>query len=87
VRWREQDHYDEATRLRDEILHGRPVKGTPEYDLWVAAINVAVYPSLKHQDHVWNAQVAWNLVEKLRAALDAVGIDWKGVKTRGSRME
>lgn len=59
----------------------RPSKGTPEYDLWVAAIEIAIYPPLRHDDRTtWAAKVPWNRIEELRAALDKVGIDWRATK-------
>jgi hypothetical protein len=59
----------------------RPEKDSPEWDLWVAAIDVAVAPPVKKGTYSYAANVPWHLVERLRDALDAVGIDWLDVKT------
>jgi hypothetical protein len=59
-----------------------PAKGTPEYDLWSAAIDVALAPPLRnrHPDTVYSAQVPWTDIERLREALEAADIDWKAAK-------
>lgn len=57
---------------------GRPVKGTPEWDLWVAAIDVAVYPPADPKRGTVYVSAA--RIEELRRALDACGIDWRAVK-------
>lgn len=56
----------------------RPEKGTPEYELWLCAIDVAHAAPLKQGANVFMAQVPWDTIDKLRAAIEAVGIDWKG---------
>jgi hypothetical protein len=65
----------------------RPEKGTPEYDLWIAAIEVAAHPPLKQGKYASDAGVSWHKVDALRAALDGVGIDWRTVheKNKGAR--
>lgn len=60
----------------------RPEKGTPEFDLWVAAIDVATSPPLKGGQAAYSAQVPWSEILRLRAALEAVGIDWRAAKTK-----
>lgn len=63
----------------------RPEKGTPEWDLWIAAIEVAVDPPWKRGATVSNAGVWWPKIEALRDALEACDIDWQTVKrTRDS---
>lgn len=57
----------------------RPKKGTPEWDLWVAAIEVAIYPSLVHGRQA-TGQVSWRRLDALRDALDELGIDWRKAK-------
>ena len=59
-----------------------PARGTPEYDLWTAAIDVALAPPLRnrHPDTVYCARVPWPEIERLRDALEAAGIDWKTPK-------
>lgn len=58
----------------------RPVKGSPEWDLWVAAIEVAAWPPLTHSSTtVYAAKVPWSMIEALRERLDALGVDWKRV--------
>ena len=55
----------------------RPAAGTPEWDLWVAAVEVAMSAPLRHGPTTSYAKVYWPRIEQLRAALDAVGIDWR----------
>ena len=55
----------------------RPVKGTPEWALWIAAIEVATGAPLKRGTSVASAQVLWSRIEALREALDDLGIDWR----------
>lgn len=57
-----------------------PQKGTPEHDLWVAAIDVAVTAPLRKGEYVHAALVPWSLINDLRSSLDALGIDWRKVK-------
>lgn len=59
----------------------KPDKDTPEYDLWIAAIEVAIAPPLTHGIQ-YAAKVPWSLIEDLREKLDAVGIDWKTAKAK-----
>jgi len=54
----------------------RPAKGTPEWDLWVAAIEVAMDAPERHGPTTSSALIYWPKIEALRAALEAVGIDW-----------
>lgn len=55
----------------------RPTSGTPEYDLWVAALEIAhAVPLTRNASTTFAAKVPWSRIDKLRAALDAVGIDW-----------
>lgn len=54
----------------------RPVKGTPEYELWLCAIEVATYPPVEHGNQA-TGQVSWRRLDALRAALEGVGIDWR----------
>jgi hypothetical protein len=56
----------------------RPNKGTPEYKLWIAAIEVAADPPLKPQRPT--VQLHAPKLKALRDALEGVGIDWKKVK-------
>lgn len=56
----------------------RPKKGTPEWELWVAAIEVAIYPPTSGTTAT--AKVAWHRINALRAALDELGIDWRSAK-------
>lgn len=58
----------------------RPEQGTPEYDLWIAAIEVAVSPPFKRGGSASLAGVYWPRIDALRAALEALGIDWQAVK-------
>ena len=59
-----------------------PEKGTPEYALWVAAIEVAIHAPLKQGTYSSDAKVRWHAIHELRAALDAVGIDWRTAKVK-----
>jgi hypothetical protein len=56
----------------------RPSKGTPEYELWIAAIDVAIDPPLKPQRPT--VQLYAPKLKALRDALEGVGIDWRKVK-------
>lgn len=53
-------------------------KGSPEWDVIAAALDVAVYPPLDPKTPTTNVSVVE--ITKLRNALDAVGIDWRKVK-------
>jgi hypothetical protein len=61
----------------------RPQKGTPEFDLWVAAIEIAMDAPERHGSTTTHALIYWPKVEALRAALDALGIDWHQPKAKG----
>jgi len=63
----------------------RPEKGTPEYALWVAAIDIAAAAPLDQAAHAFAAKVPWSQVHELRRALEAVGIDWRSVWERENR--
>jgi hypothetical protein len=60
----------------------RPAKGTPEYELWLAAIEVAIHAPLDRGVSTGSAQIYWPKIDRLRDALDAVGIDWRAAKQR-----
>lgn len=60
----------------------RPKKGTPEYDLWIAAIEVATYPPLTNSNNQAICQVSVVRMKALRDALDAVGVDWREAKRK-----
>jgi hypothetical protein len=55
----------------------RPEKGTPEYRLWIAAIEVAMAAPLSHGPTTTDAKVYWPKIEALRAALDELGVNWR----------
>jgi hypothetical protein len=57
-----------------------PARGTPEHELWMAAVSVAVSAPLTHGPSTTYALVYWPRMDALRAALDAVGVDWRAVK-------
>jgi hypothetical protein len=52
-----------------------PVRGTLEYELWSAAIDVAL--DARPGDTESSAKVPWFRIDALRAALVALGIDWQ----------
>lgn len=58
-----------------------PREGTPERDLWLAAIAVALEPPLR-QGQASAARVSWHLVRQLRDALEGAGVDWEAAKLR-----
>jgi hypothetical protein len=60
----------------------KPREGTPEYELWLCATDVAIAAPWKHGKYVHSAQVPWDDIERLRAALEAVGVDWRAGKQR-----
>lgn len=57
-----------------------PEKGTPEYELWLCAIDIAVAAPWRKGTYSHSAQIPWEDIDKLRQALDAVRIDWRDVK-------
>ena len=60
----------------------RPPPGTPSYQLWLAAIDVALEAPLSQGTHVHAAQIPWTVIHELRAALDALSIDWRKYKDK-----
>jgi hypothetical protein len=58
----------------------RPQKGTPEYKLWIEAIEVALAAPMHQNENAYAAKIPWSRIHKLRAALEGVGIDWKAAK-------
>jgi hypothetical protein len=64
-------------------LAERPAKGTPEYDLWLAAIDVAAAAPLNRAATVSHTLIYWGYIEKLRRCLDELGVDWRSVKEAG----
>ncbi len=56
----------------------RPSKGTPEYELLIAACEVASYPPLAPK--AYTCAVPAKRIEELRLALDALDIDWRRAK-------
>lgn len=60
----------------------RPAEGTPEWDLWIASIEVATAAPWKRGTDVHAASIPWTLILDLRAALEAVGIDWQTAKRK-----
>lgn len=57
----------------------RPAKGTPEYDPWIAAIEIATFPPTSIRPGS-EPKVAAIRIEALRTALEACGIDWRKAK-------
>jgi hypothetical protein len=57
-----------------------PDPGTPEYEVFVAAIEIAAYGPLKPGQHVFAAKVPWTRLMRLRDALTAAGIPWETVR-------
>lgn len=60
----------------------RPEQGTPEWDLWITAIECAAAVPYKQGKYSQTAGVPWGLMHELRAALEALGIDWRTVKAK-----
>lgn len=61
----------------------RPQKGTPEYALWVAAIEVAIAAPLRYDPRTTSAaKIRWTAINELRAALDVLDIDWRDAKVK-----
>lgn len=54
-----------------------PPKGTPEYDVWAAAIEIALAAPAKKGRGSAKAYVPWLFVDELRDALERAGIDWR----------
>ena len=57
-----------------------PEKGTPEYELWILAIDIAIAVPERHGAYVGNAGIPWEYIHELRKTLDALGIDWLKAK-------
>lgn len=57
----------------------KPLKGTPEYELWLAAIDIAAAAPLKRGTYVHAASIPWKLVNRLRDVLEELDIDWVSV--------
>jgi hypothetical protein len=55
-----------------------PEKGSPEWDLYIAAIEIAMDPPVKMARPT--TQVSQRKIEALRNALDALDIDWVTAK-------
>lgn len=55
-----------------------PEQGTPEWDLFLAAIDVAAWPPLRIR--TFSTTVPRVRIERLRECLEACGIDWRKVK-------
>jgi hypothetical protein len=63
----------------------RPEKGTPEWDLWLAAIDIAAAAPLRQTPNTHAAQIPWWVIHELRSALTKLGIDWEKVKRDETR--
>jgi hypothetical protein len=61
-----------------------PKKGTPEYELWISAIDLATSVSL-NPTGARTAQVPWRLITELRDVLDKLHIDWRGTYPEKSK--
>lgn len=58
----------------------KPREGTPEYELWLCATDIAIAAPWKGGTYVYAAQIPWEDIKRLRAALEAVGVDWQTAK-------
>jgi hypothetical protein len=58
----------------------KPEKDTPEYELWLCAIDVAIAAPWNQATHAFASQIPWEDIHKLRRALEAVDIDWQAAK-------
>lgn len=63
----------------------KPLKDSPEWDLWIAALEVAAGPPLR--PHAASVLVPASRLRKLRDALDVLGVDWREVKASGERKD
>lgn len=43
-------------------------------------VEVAICPPLKKNQYAYNATIPWDLVERIRSEVEAMGVDWRGVK-------
>jgi hypothetical protein len=48
----------------------------------VAALEVAIAPPAENRQRSATAYVPWRHVDELRAALEAMGVDWRSVKAQ-----
>jgi hypothetical protein len=60
----------------------RPEKGTPEYDLWVTAIDIAIRAPYDQNPTTVDTKIPWLLIHELRSRLDALDINWRAAKTK-----
>lgn len=58
----------------------KPEEGTPEHDLWLCAIDIAVAAPWKQATQAGDTKIPWDDIHRLRQTLDAMGIDWQSVK-------
>ena len=66
----------------------KPEKGTPEYDLWICAIEVAIHAPWTQNQFTVAAKIPWQDINALRTALEKVGIDWRPAKeTEDTRLK
>lgn len=59
-----------------------PEKGTPEYDLWVTAIDIAIAAPYDQNRTVVDTKIPWLLIHELRSRLDTLDINWRAAKTK-----
>jgi hypothetical protein len=57
-----------------------PEKGTPEYALWSAAVEVALAAPARQNPSTYDARVPWDTINQLREAIKGIGIDWNAFK-------
>lgn len=62
-----------------------PREGTPEYRLWITAIDIAMWAPYKQGKYVTDAHIPWFLIAQLRKDLEALGIDWRTAKERTAK--
>jgi hypothetical protein len=87
TRWSQPDGgaavYEVTPAVLGQLAAGPPAMpppGTPEFGVWVAALDVATSPPLRHAATTGYAQVPWGEIEKLRDALETAGLDWRAVR-------
>jgi hypothetical protein len=52
----------------------------------LTAIAIALFPPIKANKYSRAAYVDWELIDRLRAALDDAGVDWKAAKAEYERV-
>jgi hypothetical protein len=59
-----------------------PEKDTPEWRLWVAALDAAIWPPYADETRGAECLVPSFVIDQLREAFEELGIDWRATKAQ-----